>query len=352
MIKKIQFKRNPANLNLAVFMQQLAGMLQAGIPLTRCFEIIEQTHINLETRKLLYRIKMQLLAGNSLHDSLQLAPAWFDQFSYQLIQLGEQTGKLDSLLFMLAIHYEKRNKLKNTIKQALFYPCVILVTSLMLAAAMLIWVIPAFASLFQTSTAHLPLITRIIFAASTALNACLPVISLLMVLTFATMWLAHRRGQLGSILIKIGIALPPVQSCMQTLALIKFTRYLGMALCAGIPLLDALKLIANLVSHPQIANAIRQIRHAVTSGISIHNAMQPQSCFPILVRQMIKVGEESGTLDALLLKTADLLENEVDSRISAYTKLLEPLIMSVLGVLIGGLVIGMYLPVFNLGSTL
>jgi type IV pilus assembly protein PilC len=344
--------RTATKINLSHFTRQLSTMLQAGVPLTRCFDILEQTQPSSAVRIELTKIRKQLLAGHTLHDSLQTTPQMFDRFTCQLIKLGEQTGKLDSMLASLAVHHDKRVSLHRKIRQALLYPCTILVTACLLTISMFVWVVPAFADLFHDVHQQLPLLTRSIFAISSLLNASLPYLLVFIILGIASCRVAHRRGKLAVVITRTLHAVPWLHAGMQTLALIKFTRNLGIALAAGIPILQALQLTASLTGNNDVTRAIHRLRYSVTTGISLHQSMEAHTVFTVLVRQMIKVGEESGSLDALLLKTADILETDLDARVHTLTQLLEPLIMCVLGVLIGGLVIGMYLPVFNLGSTL
>ena len=351
MIKLLR-KQRQAKMATGVLMRQLTGMLTAGMPITRCFEILEKTQQHTASRAVFYQIKNRLLAGHSLHDCLRQHPDWFDAFTCRLIHLGEQTGKLDDILLTLAVYHESRTAFLRNIRQALFYPCIILSTALTLSFCMLVFVIPSFAELFADTEKPLPLLTRFIFAISSTLRHGLPLVFVLLTLGMATLWMAYRRGKLFTSLLSALAYLPPLAAGLQTLALIRFIRNLALALSAGIPILDALHLSAGIGSHVELATAARQLRAALSAGKNLYQAMETIAVFPVLVRQMVKVGEESGTLDKMLSKTAELLESQLNTRITQLTQLLEPLIMSVLGVLIGGLVIGMYLPVFNLGNTL
>jgi type IV pilus assembly protein PilC len=350
--KSPQGERRRGKINLAIFMRQLASMIPAGIPLTQCFTILEKTQQHPGARTILYKIKNHLLAGNSLYDSLHHHPEWFDTFTCRLIQLGEKTGKLDELLLTLANYHENKNKFQHKISQALFYPCIILTTAIILSFSMFIFVIPSFAELFQGIDKKLPLLTRGIFFISGIVTHYLLLITGLVAAASIAIYITHRRGKLSPILLRWLKRLPPLYDCVQTLAIIRFARNLAIALAAGIPILEGLHLAAGICDHAPLATAIRQVRAAVTAGNTVYQAMERLASFPIVLQQMVKVGEESGSLDKMLLKTAELLETQLDSRILYLTQLLEPLIMSVLGVLIGVLVIGMYLPVFNLGSTL
>ena len=332
----------------ATFLQQLACMVPAGIPIANCFDILEKTQVSPQTRALLYKIKRQLLSGHNLCDSLSVAPNWFDAFTCQLIKLGERTGKLEVVLRSLAEHHEKKLAFHRKIKQALFYPCILLITATLLTVCMFIFVIPAFEVLFNDTQTPLPLITRIIFRMSHLFSHPLFLFACLVMTGLLAYYLFYQKRLTAHLLRYLG----PINACLLSLALIHFARHLSIALSAGIPILDALGLTAGICHHQALTKSIRQLRASLSAGRRLHQAMEPLPAFPLLLRQMTKVGEEAGSLDAMLLKTAYLMETELDARLFQFTQLLEPLIMSVLGVLIGGLVIGMYLPIFNLGSTL
>ena len=336
----------------AVFMRQLACMVPAGIAITRCFDILGDMQSEPRARAVLRQIKQQLLAGHPLHASLRVLPAWYDVFAARLLYLGEQTGKLDIILTTLADYYENKQILQRKIRHALFYPGLILSAALLLMLCLFIFVIPAFAALFHDSPVRLPWLTRTMFVAAALLNQHLMLAAVTFVALIIATFVLHQRGKLTSVLTRQIQRLPPLHECCLTLGWVRFTRHLSLAIQAGVPILDALQLTAGLCSHQDIASGIRQLRAAVSAGSALHTAMQALPVFPVLIQQMVKVGEESGRLDALLAKTAGLLEAELENRIARLTALLEPLIMSILGVLIGGLVIGIYLPLFNLGSAL
>ena len=339
----INFQKKKSNPDTAAIMRQLSSMIHAGLPISRCFDILEQTQVQESQRAALRKINMHLQAGHSLHDSLRIQPEWFDPFTCRLIRLGEQSGKLDDILQTLAAYHENNAAFRRTIRQALFYPCLILFSSLVLSCCMFIFVIPAFAELFQGIDKPLPLFTRIIFSISYYLSqGALPVCVLTII--SAMIFLRKRRVNISR--------LPLIADCLQSLAIIHFCKHLAISLSAGMPILEALKLSSGNDQPRELVSAIHQLRSALSAGHNMHHAMQLHAVFPLLLQQMVKVGEESGTLDIMLNKAASLMESELNARIIHLTRLLEPLIMSVLGVLIGGLVIGMYLPVFNLGSVI
>lgn len=334
--------RTKQQADLVIFLRQLAVMLTAGIPILRCLEILTATQSNPALRKQLHRIQQQLIKGHALHRCLSNSPSWFDHFSCELIHLGEEAGKLDCILPALANHHEHNLQLKRQIYQALFYPCLLGITACCLTLGMFTLVIPTFADLFENHQ-QLPFITRCLFSISSLAHAILPWMLLplaILILTFDS-----------KTLIKILMRLPPLPSLLLTLQHIRFSRNLSIALTAGIPILHALKLTTNLLNQDS-AKHIRQLQRQICTGTSLYKAMDSNPYFPDLLKQMTKTGEESGCLDLLLLKTAEILETELRTNIQRLTALLEPLIITVQGVLIGGLVIGMYLPLFNLGNAL
>ena len=346
-----RLKRRITAANKAVIMRQLANMIPAGIPIARCLDILEKNQHEPTSRTVFHKIKMQLMAGHTLHDSLKLHPDWFDTFTCQLVRLGEQTGKLDQVLLTLATHHENTATFRRNIWQALFYPCLILGVAIIMSVCMFIFVIPTFAELFKDITQPLPLLTRILFFLSRALVRTSPFM-LALAASMIALLITPQRAKLMNSLLAALRNLPPLTNILNRLAMIHFSRHLAIALAAGIPILEALSLTINMENPVLLTSSIRQLRAALSAGYSLHQAMQSQVIFPLLLQQMVKVGEEAGTLDKMLEKSAVLMEDELNARISHLTKLLEPLIMSVLGVLIGGLVIGMYLPIFNLGSVI
>jgi type IV pilus assembly protein PilC len=336
----------------AMIMRQLASLISAGVPIAQCLAILEQTHQHTDARIMFFKIKRQLLAGNSLYDSLRSHSQVFDNFTCHLIQLGERTGKLDKVLLMLAKHHEDRAALGKKIRQALFYPCLICCAAIIMTVCLFVFVIPSFAQLFKDADRSLPLLTRAIFSISSLLQHGWPAFCVFVFALSATSFYAYRRGRLTAAIEAIYRYAPLIRKLREASAMTHFSRHLAITLAAGIPILESLQLSAEMCSDRQLATIIRQLRAAVSAGVPLHEAMAIHQQFPAMLQQMVKVGEASGNIDHMLEKSADLLAAELDTRIQYLTQLLEPLIMTLLGVLIGGLVTGMYLPVFNLGSTL
>lgn len=338
---------NQPKINLTIILRQLAGMTAAGLPISGCMEILHHSQQDAPTKNLFYKIRQQILSGRMLSSCLAEYAHFFDAFTCRLIYLGEQTGKLSEILTILADNQEKRMRLHRNIRQILFYPAILLVTSISLSLGMFLFVIPSFAAQFSNTDTPLPLLSAVIFKLSLSVSNHIVLLIWILVITIATM--IYYRKTLAAFLLP---RIPIVSRCFETAGLVRFIRHLGIALSAGVPILDALQLTVNLCGSNALAAAVRHARISVSAGRPLYQSILAQHCFPLLLKQMIKVGEETGTLDCMLIKTAELMEVDLDSQIKQLTQLLEPLIMAVLGVLIGGLVIGIYLPVFNLGSAI
>lgn len=301
---------------------------------------------------LISTIRRDILSGNSLHHTMRKHTRYFDPLTCQLIQIGEHTGKINIILTTLADHHEKKLALHQQIKRALFYPCIITITAILITLSMFFFVIPKFAELFQGTHTTLPLLTLCIFYLSSLLQKSLwPCLSIIIICIIV---ICHPRssGYIRKPLHTLITRLPIIHPHIHKTGLAQFCRNLALSLDAGISITDALKLTANASHHPELSNMIMQLRSKVSTGLQLHTAMTSLSYFPVLMIQMVKTGEETGMLEHMLGKVAEFFESDVAQVINLTNQLLEPLIMIILGVLIGGLVIGMYLPIFKLGSTL
>ncbi|MFZ2315400.1 MAG: type II secretion system F family protein [Gammaproteobacteria bacterium] len=330
--------------DIAIFFRQLAVLIQAEIPIIQSLEVLEKSQEKQMMCLLIFNLRKEILAGKNLFLSFLNHTYHFDRFACHLIKLGEQTGKLSSTLLMVADYHERELKRRKDIKQALFYPCVITLIALGMTLLMLIFIVPKFAELYDGMTNKLPLFTIFLFRLSAAAYHLLWLLPLLFICTYFFKskiialypWLAR---------------LPGLTSLLHKIHLARFARHLAIAFAAGIPITDALLLSAS-TNHQATARAFALLHNKVRAGQQLHRGMAELRFFPPMLLQMTKIGEESGQLDRMLHKSADFLEAEIEQWITRFNQLLEPLIMLVLGVLIGGLVIGMYLPIFNLGSTL
>jgi len=343
-------KRQITPWDTMLFLRQFATLIAAGVPIIQSCTILEKSQAKIALRRLIYAIKRDILAGKTLSHCLQRYPHYFDHLTCQLIKIGEHTGRLDHLLLTIANHQEKYLAFRKRIQQALFYPSLILITAFIITFCMLIFIIPRFAELFQDMQTHLPLLTRLIFYISKQLRShLLLLLTLVIAFTFLTTKTKYA-PVIKQCLKRTLTQLPFIQSSLHKTKLARFARHLALTLTAGIPLTDALLLTSSLDQdfHP----TLRHLQTKIRSGLQLHRAMETLPCFPLLMIQMIKVGEESGKLEHMLDKLADFFESDIDQLLHQLTQLLEPLIMIVLGVLIGGLVMGMYLPIFKLGSRL
>lgn len=333
-----------------IFLEQLSCLLGAGIPVTRALEMLEKSQHDLSVRAALFKMRQQLLSGRALHQCARLLPEWFDDYAIQLIALGERTGKLENVLSALSQRYSKKQALIRKLASLLFYPCLIFFSALLMTAAMFIFVIPAFAEWFQGTTQPLPWLTRYLFQISKLINHLLPV-GLVIFSCLAMFYYLQRHFKITVFILKVP-EFSFLRRMIQVVGVIRFTEHLALALSAGMPMLDALQLCTAFTSHAALNRQLRELQRNVTAGASLSRAAEPLTLIPTLLKQMMKTGEESGCLDALLMKAANMLQMELENHITQLTTLLEPLIMVILGALIGGLVVGMYLPVFNLGSVL
>lgn len=344
-------KRQSKLFTPVVFLEQLANLLAAGVPITRCIDMLEKSQPEMTIRLYFYKMKQQLLAGQAVHQCLSLIPEWFDTYAIKLVALGERTGKLEMVLLALADHYAKRQAIMRKIRGILFYPCMILASALLMTLAMFIFIIPAFAEMFRDAQQPLPWLTQWLFHTAALVNHLFLPLIILIIFSLAALFILRKYA--GMTAIQLNLAeLPILRHSLNQLMIIRFTRHLALALNAGMPILQALQLCGELQTHAAVTRELRYLRNTISTGASLYQSVEPLTLFPPLLKQMIKTGEESGHLDTLLTKAADILENELQARLTRFTTLLEPLIMVILGVLIGGLVIGMYLPVFNLGSVL
>ncbi|VVC75340.1 Type II secretion system protein F [Aquicella siphonis] len=338
----------------AVFLRQLAALLTAGIPIILCCEILEQSQTRPVMRALIFSIRRELLAGRDFYHSLRCQQGVFDELTCQMVKIGEHTGRLDSLLCRVADEKEKALALQTQIRQTLFYPGIIMVTALLVTLGMFLVVIPRFAELFAGSQAALPLLTRGIFYLSSSLRQhgfilllSAPCVALALVLIPHPACAAFKNAVWQRLL-----RLPLVHKEIRQLLLVRFTRNLSITLSAGLSLSEGLRLALYSNQHAEFARSLAQLRGCIHSGLQLHQAMRACPGFPEVLVQMVKIGEESGTPEQMLARAADFFEAGIQRRISRLCLLLEPLIMLVLGVLIGGLVIGMYLPIFKLGNVL
>lgn len=339
--------------DITLFTRQLATMLKAGVPLLQSFDIVGKGHHNPSVSRLLLTIKTDIETGNSLQQAFKKHPLYFDDLYCNLIGAGESAGILDSLLERLATYQEKILAIKSKIKSALFYPVSIIVIAFVITAVIMIFVIPAFKQLFSSFGADLPAPTLFIMAISDFFVTYWWAIFGIIgggLYTFFYFWKRSRPMQhfMDRLLLKI----PVFGELVKKATIARWSRTLSTMFAAGVPLVEAFNSVAGAAGNAVYFDATKSIQREVSTGNSLTVAMQNTEVFPSMVIQMVSIGEEAGSLDAMLSKVADFYEAEVDDAVEALASLMEPVIMVVLGTLIGGMVIAMYLPIFKMGQVI
>ena len=337
--------------DISLFTRQLATMMKAGVPLLQAFDIVGKGHSNPAVAKLLFDIKTDVETGSSLQQAFKKYPLYFDELYCNLIGAGEAAGILDSLLERLATYKEKIQAIKGKIKSALFYPISIIVVAVIITAVIMIFVIPAFKELFSSFGADLPGPTLVIMAISDFFVAywwAIFGISGGSLYGFFYFW--KRSKKMQGIMDRLLLKLPIFGELIRKASIARWSRTLSTMFAAGVPLVEAFDSVAGAAGNAVYFDATKAIQREVTTGNSLTVAMQETKVFPSMVLQMVAIGEEAGSLDAMLSKVADFYEEEVDNAVEALSSLMEPIIMVVLGTLIGGMVVAMYLPIFKMGQ--
>jgi type IV pilus assembly protein PilC len=337
--------------DIAIFSRQLATMLAAGIPLVQGLEIVGNGHEKPSMQKLIIDIKSDIEGGTSLHEALGKHPLYFDDLYVNLVEAGEQAGALETLLDKIATYKEKTEALKKKVKKALFYPAAVLVVAVIVTLILLIFVIPQFESLFKGFGADLPAFTQMVIDMSKFVQEKGWLLAILAGgAGYVFFYFKKRSRKMREFLDRLILKLPVIGPILTKAAIARYARTLSTMFAAGVPLVEALDSVAGATGNIIYENAVLQMKDEVATGQRLQRAMENTNLFPNMVIQMIAVGEESGSLDTMSGKVADFYELEVDSAVDAMSSLLEPLIMAILGVLVGGLVIAMYLPIFKLGA--
>ena len=337
--------------DIAIFSRQLATMMSAGIPLVQSFDIVGAGHENPAMQKLILAIKGDVEGGTSLADALAKHPLHFDDLFVSLVAAGEQAGALETLLDKIATYKEKTEAIKKKIKKALFYPAAVVIVAVVVTAILMIYVIPEFESLFKGFGADLPAFTRFVIDISKFVQSTGWLILIAFVAGVIGFMQAKKRNRgVQHFVDRALLRIPIVGMILNKSAIARYARTLSTTFAAGVPLVEALDSVAGACGNIVYETAVRKMRDEVATGQRLQRAMENTDLFPNMVNQMIAVGEESGSLDAMSAKVADFYEEEVDNAVDSMSSLLEPLIMAILGVLVGGLVIAMYLPIFKMGS--
>ncbi|MDO8932121.1 MAG: type II secretion system F family protein [Rhodocyclaceae bacterium] len=352
-IKKQSFKGGGqvTEKDITLFTRQLATMMKSGVPLLQSFDIVGKGHSNPAVGKLLMEIKTEVETGSSLNQAFRKYPLYFDALFCNLVEAGEQAGILEALLDRLAVYKEKTLKLKAQIKGALFYPIAILVVAFIVTAVIMIFVVPQFKEVFKSFGADLPAPTLVVIAMSEFFVAYWHILFGSIgggIYAFLYTW--KRSLPMQIFMDKLTLKLPVFGDLIKKAAVARWTRTLSTMFAAGVPLVEALDSVAGAAGNHIYMVATRQIQGEVSTGNSLTVAMQNSNVFPSMVIQMVSIGEESGALDGMLSKVADFYEGEVDEAVKSLSSLMEPIIMVILGTLIGGIVVAMYLPIFKLGA--
>jgi type IV pilus assembly protein PilC len=340
-----------SNEDIAIFSRQLATMMSAGIPMVQAFEIIGNGHEKPAMQKLVLDIKANIEGGSTLHESLAKHPLYFDDLFVNLVEAGEQAGALETLLDKIATYKEKTEALKKKIKKALFYPAAVLIVALIVSVILLIFVIPQFESLFKGFGADLPAFTQMVVNLSRFVQHEGWWMAVLIGACFYAFFYFHKRSRnMQRAIDRVMLKFPIIGPILQKSAIARFARTLSTMFAAGVPLVEAMQSVAGATGNIVYEEAVLRMKDEVATGQRLQRAMENVGLFPNMVVQMIAVGEESGSLDTMSGKVAEFYEAEVDNAVDSMSSLLEPMIMAILGVLVGGMVIAMYLPIFKLGQ--
>ena len=338
-------------LDIALFTRQMATMMKAGVPLLQSFDIIGEGFENPNMRKVVDDLKQEVAAGNSFASALRKQPQYFDDLYCNLVDSGEQSGALETLLDRVATYKEKSEALKTKIKKAMTYPISVIVVAIIVTAILLIKVVPAFEGVFNGFGAELPAFTQMVVALSKGLQKWwLLVIAGMFAFSFCFKEAHKRSEKFRNWLDRSMLKLPVIGDILYKSSVARYARTLSTTFAAGVPLVDALDSVSGATGNIIFKNAVNKIKQDVSSGVQLNFAMRTTNVFPSLAIQMTSIGEESGALDAMLDKVATFYEDEVDNMVDNMATLIEPMIMAVLGVLVGGLIIAMYLPIFQLGN--
>jgi type IV pilus assembly protein PilC len=339
--------------DIALFSRQLSTMLTAGIPMVQAFEIIGVGHEKPAMQKLVLAIKNDIETGNALNVALGKHPLQFDDLYVNLVEAGEHAGALETVLDKIATYQEKTEALKKKIKKALFYPAAVLAVAVIVTVILLLFVIPQFESLFQGFGADLPAFTQMVIGMSRWMQSKGWLLLIFFGVASVVFAYFYKRSRpMRQWIDRMSLGIPVIGPILRKAAIARFARTLATMFGAGVPLVEAMKSVAGATGNIMYQDAVLKMRDEIATGLRMQRAMENTGLFPNMVVQMIAVGEESGSLDSMAAKVADFYEADVDAAVDGLSSLLEPLIMVILGTLVGGLVIAMYLPIFKLGAVI
>ena len=338
--------------DVAIFSRQIATMMASGVPMVQSFDIIADGQKNIRFKNILLDVKQNIEGGAALHEALARYPVQFDELYCNLVHAGETSGVLDTVLDTVATYKERTEALKKKIKKALFYPMMVLAVVFVVILIMLLFVVPVFAKTFQDAGAQLPAPTQMLVDASKFMQSYWWIVVGVIVGSIVAVVMAKKRSpKFAHFLDRMALKMPVMGNIVRNSAIARFARTLGVTFRAGVPLVEALDAVAGATGSIVYGDAVRQMRDDIAVGHQLQLAMKQTGLFPNMVVQMTAIGEESGALDNMLFKVAEFYEEEVENAVDTLSTLLEPLIMVVLGTLVGGIVVALYLPIFKLAGT-
>lgn len=337
--------------DIAHFARQLTTMMEAGVPMVQALELISAGHENISVQEMVAKIKADIEGGGSLAQAFSRQPKYFDELFVGLVHAGEQAGTLEDMLDKVATYKEKSEAMKAKVKKAMMYPIIVIVAAIVVSSIMLIFVIPQFKEVFANFGADLPAFTLWVIGLSEWLQASWwKVILGIIVLGYAFVSAKKKSPKFRRWLDMVALKIPVMGKIIELSAVSRFSRTLSVMFAAGVPLVEAMDSVAGSTGNILYKEATMQIKRDTAQGVQLHTSMQTRQIFPNMMVQMTKIGEESGKLEDMLGRVADYYEEQVDNLVDTLAKQIEPMIMAVLGVLVGGLVIAMYLPIFKLGA--
>ena len=338
--------------DVAIFSRQIATMMASGVPMVQAFDIISDGQKNPRFKKILVDVKQGIEGGSTLHEALGQYPVQFDELYRNLVRAGESAGVLDTILDTVATYKEKTESIKGKIKKALFYPIMVMVVALAVIMIMLLFVVPVFAKTFKDAGAQLPAPTQLLVTMSQFMQQYWWVVIFGIAGAIVAIIMAKKRSvKFAHFLDRLTLKIPVMGNILRQSAIARFSRTLGVTFRAGVPLVEAMDAVAGATGSIVYAEAVHQMRDDVAVGHQLQLAMRQTGLFPNMVTQMVAIGEESGALDHMLFKCAEFYEEEVSNAVDSLASLLEPLMMVILGTLVGGIVVALYLPIFKLAGT-
>jgi type IV pilus assembly protein PilC len=338
--------------DVAIFSRQIATMMASGVPMVQSFDIIADGQKNVRFKNILTDVKQSIEGGAALHEALRLYPVQFDELYCNLVHAGETSGVLDTVLDTVATYKERTEAIKKKIKKALFYPMMVLAVVFIVCMIMLLFVVPVFAKTFQDAGADLPAPTQILVNASKFMQSYWWLVIGIIVGSITALIFAKKRSlKFAHFLDRMSLKMPVMGNIVRNSAIARFARTLGVTFRAGVPLVEALDAVSGATGSVVYGDAVKQMREDIAVGHQLQLAMKQTGLFPNMVVQMTAIGEESGALDNMLFKVAEFYEEEVSNAVDTLSTLLEPIIMVVLGTLVGGMVVALYLPIFKLAGT-